>query len=466
MTNKMPVAQKNEKYIVKGLCFKIFIGLALTLVFISCKHESEPKKPALWMQINDTLKYRWDNYIGTHPVLPEPFTIALGSQQHLYYWDIYFINKGLLVHDRFDLVKNNIDNLTFEIDTFGYIPNATVSWGYDRSQPPFYSMMVRDYYSLLPKKDTLWLSKAYKAALKEYAFWTGSSKINGNNTTKIKGLSRYGHLASDETLASVYDGIRHRFPELPQMTDEEKMKFGADIIAECATGMDFTWRYQQRCTDYISVDLNSNLYAYEKNFIWFEKELGIDANQNWDSLAAIRKKLINKYCWDAKRGLFTDYDFVNNKLNPVVSMAMFWPLYFGLANANQAEATIQSLPLIETDWGMRATQVVESPYKLQWGAEGIWPPVQLMAYGGLKRYGFDAEAQRIAEKYLALIAKNWENPVPVYYLKNGEKHVRESGYTWEKYNIKGELNDVDYPCHKMMGWTAGVYVYLLNQYNE
>jgi len=217
--------------------------------------------------IDSTLQSGWDEYIGHHKLLPKPYTKALGEQKEFYYWDVYFINKGLLAHKRFDLVKNNIDNLTFEIDTFGYLPNAPVSWGYSRSQPPFYSMMVRDFYQANPSKDKQWLENAYRAALKEYAFWNDrSTLVNGNNSTDIPGLQRYGYIADTATLASVYSGIGHRFPDLPEMTAEEQIKFGADIIAEIATGMDFTWRYQQRCTDYVSVDLNCNLYAYEINF--------------------------------------------------------------------------------------------------------------------------------------------------------------------------------------------------------
>ncbi|MFA9392763.1 MAG: trehalase family glycosidase [Prolixibacteraceae bacterium] len=444
----------------------IMLLFLLSFVFTSCNSQKQNTNDT-WAEINDTLKSRWDNYIGQHELLPKPYTKALGAQKEFYYWDVYFINKGLLVHERFDLIKNNIDNLTFEIDSFGYVPNALVSWGISRSQPPFYSMMVRDYYEAVSSVDKGWLLKCYNAALQEYAFWNNAStKVNGNNATTIEGLSRYGYMADTASLASVYKGISHRFPELPEMTENEKIKFGADIIAECGTGMDFTWRYQQRCTDFVSVDLNSNLYVYEKNFSWFENILGLSPSQNWDSLAQIRKERINKYCWDEERGLFTDYDFVNTRLNPVASMAMFWPLYFGVATQEQAARSVNALDFMQSEWGIRATELVEAPYKLQWDGNAVWAPVQLMAYGALKKYGFDIQANKVAETYLNLVSKNWQNPYPKSFEHDGETLQRKPCYIWEKYSVDGNINDADYPSNEMMGWSAGVFVYFFNELNS
>jgi len=441
---------------------KLLLGVAVILG--ACQPLITKKEKVLYSQMDSTIDARWDQYIGHHELLPKPYTKALGEQKEFYYWDVYFINKGLLKHERYDLVKNNIDNLTFEIDTFGYVPNAPVSWGYSRSQPPFYSMMVREYYDTCPNKDKSWLIKAYNAALREYAFWNDMSDVvNGRNNSSIKGLQRYGYIADTTLLATVYEGISHRFPSLSEMTEDEKIKFGADIIAECGSGMDFTWRFKQRCTDFVAIDLNCNLYVYEVNFSWFEKELGLPTAADWSELAKQRKALINQYCWDNERGIFTDYDFINDQLNPVASMAMFWPLYWGIANQNQAEATLKALPVVESNWGIRATELVEAPHKLQWDGHAVWAPVQCMAYGGLKRYGFKKEAQKLAGKYLKLVGKNWEDPAPKSFKRNGKLQNREPGFIWEKYSVDGQISDADYASHEMMGWSAGVFVYFYHE---
>ncbi|GJM64418.1 hypothetical protein PEDI_49700 [Persicobacter diffluens] len=424
------------------------------------------KSNSSFSQIDQIIAERWDDYIGQHESLPLPFTISLEEQSHFYYWDVFFTNKGLILHKRFDLAKNNIDNFIYEIQTFGYIPNATASWGYNRSQPPYFSMMVRDFYEANPAVGKKWLKKAYLAALKEYHFWTATGPdIIEDHSTPVPGLQRYSHHASEEELASVYDGIKHRFPNLKPMKEEEKIKFGADIIAECATGMDFTWRFDQRCTDFIAVDLNANLYQYEQNFIWFEEILGLGGENDWAAMAKNRKKLINTYCWDEQRQVFTDYDFVNKRYNPNRSFGMFLPFFWNIASEQQAQALKTAYLPLQSDWGITATEHIEVDYNLQWDGDAIWPPVQLLAEGAFRNYGEEEIARNIGLRYLKLINKNYVNPVPEQYTgSEGKAHERPSGFLWEKYNTQGEINDKDYAAHQMMGWSAGVYVYFFYRY--
>jgi len=40
--------------------------------------------------------------------------------------------------------------------------------------------------------------------------------------------------------------------------------------------------------------------------------------------------------WDEDRGFFFDYDWVNRKRNPHLSLAGFYPLWAGLATPEQA----------------------------------------------------------------------------------------------------------------------------------
>ena len=60
-------------------------------------------------------------------------------------------------------------------------------------------------------------------------------------------------------------------------------------------------------------------------------------------------------------------------------------------------------------------------------------------------YGFCREARRIAEKYLRVVIKNFQ----------------ETGELWEKYNVVDGSIQVknEYAMPAMMGWTAGVFVF-------
>ena len=61
----------------------------------------------------------------------------------------------------------------------------------------------------------------------------------------------------------------------------------------------------------------------------------------------------------------------------------------------------------------------------------------------LRRYGYKRDAQRIAEKYLALV----------------DRVFQRSGQLWEKYDVcTGDISvSKEYQIPPMMGWTAGVY---------
>ena len=62
----------------------------------------------------------------------------------IFYWDTYFINIGLMLDGFDEQVKNNIDNISKFINALGYMPNA--NYITDRSQPPFFTRMVYDFY--------------------------------------------------------------------------------------------------------------------------------------------------------------------------------------------------------------------------------------------------------------------------------------------------------------------------------
>lgn len=432
------------------------------LSFSSCQDTYKPKYKDHWVDVDKAINSKWEVFVSTNDMLPHPFTDALEGGL-MYYWDLYFIQKGLLLHREDELALSNLNNLLYQVETLGFIPNAQASWGLDRSQPPFLSMIIHDYYFHQPsqKRDKNWLRKAYESCLKEYQFWTDTTNTSKeNHTTPIIGLQRYYHHAEDSVLAGVYDAIGHvRFKGYPNpQNTEEKIRFGANVIAECESGYDFTPRFQRQIIDYIPLELNVNLWKYEMNFIAFEQELGITSSFDWESMANNRKSLINRYCWDKDRGIFKDYNFVKKELNPTNSYATFYPLLWGLASKEQAEKISKNLYLLEKEFGIIFCEQAESPITYQWDSHSIWPPVQYVVYKGLANYGFTNDAKRIAMKYLDLVTKNYVLPYPNQYEEGGLIKKRVSGNLYEKYDSEGNILDKsDYPSASMIGWCGGVF---------
>ena len=61
-------------------------------------------------------------------VVPKPYVSPSmdGMYTDLYYWDVYFINLGLMIDGYDKQVENNLDNMAYFIDTLGYMPNSNL----------------------------------------------------------------------------------------------------------------------------------------------------------------------------------------------------------------------------------------------------------------------------------------------------------------------------------------------------
>lgn len=147
--------------------------------------------------------------------------------------------------------------------------------------------------------------------------------------------------------------------------------------------------------------------------------------------------------WDSNAGVYKDYNYVTGKLSGIVSAASFQPYFVGLAELEQIEGLVKLLNLLEGEWGIFATQPTDKKY--QWAFPNIWAPCQYAAVEGLRRNGFEKDAGRIAEKYIALSDKNFA----------------KYGKLFEKYNgVTGGIDAAsEYDTPEMLGWTAGVYMH-------
>ncbi len=442
---------------------RLLLCVLLATALVACNQppKVEALHPEKWDEIENYIRRTWPEFVEKDPLMPAPYLYGLNPGT-LYYWDIYFHNEGLMRHEQWEIAQGGLDCMIFEIDSLGFVPTA-LHWGTDRSQSPNFSLSVRRFWELAPEKDTAWLEKAYRAVLKEYDFWTNE---NGNaiedHSTPIAGLQRYGHHSDSAELIRFYDRVlkgRFRLPD--GATDDEKITIAAHRMAE-AECMDFTPRFEGRCMDYIAVDLNSYLYGYEKDLAFYEKVLGMADGRDWEAKAARRAELIEKYCWDPARGLYMDYDFVNERFSPVASVGGLMPLHFGFAPREHARRMRDNLPLFDSDGGLVVCELSPQEIVYQWGDAAVWAPIQQLGIEAMQRYGFHREAYNISMKWLNTVTRNWIEPIPATYpaFKYGDG-VRHPGFLYEKYTRTGEINDYEYPCSHMLGWTASAFLVAL-----
>lgn len=372
--------------------------------------------------------------------LPYPYSVPCvqGMFQDMFYWDTYFTNLGLIAIGDTVQAKNNVDNILYVIEKMGYMPNATDEHLFNRSQPPYATMMVEKIYDITG--DKRWLANAVPILEKEYEFWM-SKRIAPN------GLNRHGNSATDKELSDFYGYMTTRFPHLKwEIPDAERIRQGSHFLSEAESGWDFSPRFDSRCEDFNPVDLNANLYVYERNFEKFYKELGLKNGGKWAKAASKRKKLMQKCMKNPADGLYYDYDFVNNKRSDVVSSAIFNLMWAGLLSKSEVKGVVDNLTRLEMAHGVVACEPVDREYVYQWDSPNAWASFNVLAVMALDRYGYTAQAKRVARKYVDSI-------VSIY---------NSTGNLWEKYNGKTGTIDVksEYDLPPFMGWTAGAFMFM------
>ncbi len=337
--------------------------------------------------------------------------------------------------------------MLYMVDKFGKMLNGNRIFYLTRSQPPYLSMMVARVYQ--ENKDKQWLKKAYETLKKEYKFWM-------TERMSPVGLNHYDNSATQASIDSfLYVGSERLGTDFRKkgLTDEQLNLLGRNLLAECESGWDMNPRYEMRCLDFCPIDLNSNLYLYEKNFAYFTGELGItDSSEVWLERAAHRKTLLKKYCYNGSDKLYYDYDYVNGRQSDIVSAAIFSLMYAKVIDQSEANDLIKALEKLEFEYGISTCENRDYQYFYQWSYPNGWAPLQYLAVRGLDNYGFKNEAQRIASKYVDMVTNTYKT----------------TGHLWEKYNIRKGNADVrnEYEMPTMLGWSAGVYVYLTDYLND
>ena len=77
-----------------------------------------------------------------------------------------------------------------------------------------------------------------------------------------------------------------------------------------------------------------------------------DDAKKWRAAAESRKALINKYLWNADKGMFFDWDFTAGKQSTYNYVTTFYPLWVGLATPEQAKSVMKNIGIFEHEGGL------------------------------------------------------------------------------------------------------------------
>ena len=422
--------------------------------------------------------------------LPNDYVVPGGMFNEMYGWDSYFIILGLLRDQRVELAQGMVENFFYEIEHYGAILNANRAYLITRSQPPFLTSMILAVYEASGKNDPAWLTKAYDYAKRDHSLWTRDPHLAGRTglaryfdfgegpVPEVAAGDPYYQLVTKYFVANPESARQYVTPDpaaLPKIwpvfslrlcpTDSES-KLQCENVQNVAlnadyykgdrsmreSGFDISFRFEPFSAGthhYAAVCLNSLLYKAEKDLEKMAGMLGKGQEANeWKQLAAERARKIPQYFWDAQKGMFFDYEFPKGKRSTYEYASTFYPLWAGTASGDQARGVMGNLPKFEQPGGIVMSR---NETKAQWDYPYGWAPVQLLAVEGLRRYGYNQQADRISEKFLTMVMENF----------------KRDGTIREKYNVVTRSSETQvelgYKANIVgFGWTNGVFLELLH----
>lgn len=208
----------------------------------------------IWLELGRKMK----KDVASNPELysiiyvENPVIVPGGRFLEFYYWDSYWIIRGLLLsqmtHVRFEKVletfhfknyfpqtaQGMLKNFLSIIDRFGFIPNGGRIYYSMRSQPPLLTPMIKTYVD--HTNDLEFASSAVDTMAREFEYWMA------NHTLMVKGhrLARYGDKSSGPRPESYREDIE---TGRDFATDAEREEHYSELKAAAESGMDFSSRW-------------------------------------------------------------------------------------------------------------------------------------------------------------------------------------------------------------------------------
>ncbi|VDM19656.1 unnamed protein product [Wuchereria bancrofti] len=405
-------------------------------------------------------------------IVPESFIVPGGRFREFYYWDAYWIVKGLIASSLYKMVKN----------IFGFMPNGGRVYYLRRSQPPFLIPMVYEYYEAT--KDTEFIRNNFKYLVKEFEFWIKNRSLivrdkNGKNHTVYQYRTVTNVPRPESYLVDAEAAVK--------VKKENRLKFFQDLASAAESGWDFSSRWFRdrrtmqsiETTNIVPVDLNA-LLCWNANILKYlatinsipKKSNAISSTSilktgDKKKVAELEKKkesiseALNAIFYNDTEKSWFDYNLRTNShkviFYPSNVMPLFTQCYSELdyGKATDIVNFMKRSKLLDYQNGVPTSLETNSGEK--WDFPNGWAPLQHIIIEGMRKSN-NPDVQELAYK----LAKKW---VLANY------HVYQAtNQMWDKIDIVGTIpkpgSGGEYNVQDGFGWTNGVILDLLATYYD
>lgn len=391
-----------------------------------------------------------------------PFFVPGCRFKEFYYWDSYWILRGLLGMKMEISAVHLIKNFISLIQTYGFVPNGARMYYLGRTQPPIFAFMIYSLYKYNPEKyKTFVLGAALNAAIEEYEWLVKNKSVtfqkNGKPVTMCRyheesALPRLESFREDHQIAAELEKIKGH------LSKQETTKLFSHIRSASESGWDFSSRWLKQdqnlstihTSDFIPADLNAIMFKNERIISELLKARGdIKKSLYFEERSKIRAENMQLVLWNSEQKIWNDYDFVNMRMNSErFYFSNIMPLLMGLSpptgNINEIFHKYRK-ELFGYVGGIPCSGESVFVSTQQWDFPNVWAPHESMIVDYLLDANMYETALHVARSF-------YEN------IRAGYKKY---SVFFEKYDclVLGETGKGgEYSPQEGFGWTNGVAI--------
>ncbi|VDN57078.1 unnamed protein product [Dracunculus medinensis] len=428
------------------------------------------KLNAIWKKLGRQFNPEVREKIHLFPVfpVPNPFIVPGGFFNIYFYWDSYWIIKGLLFSNMTLTSRNILNNFATVITHFNFIPNSGNIGLSRRTQPPLFVQMVADFYDAT--KNKTFLAEIMPFIETELSWWQQNRSISVDLPTGERySLFRYNSISNcprpENYLVDLDNGLNG--------TGDPEFIWSS-IASACESGLDFSSRWFEydgphagtkfsiRTNTVIPVDLNVfmawNYFTVGNFFKILGKE---NKTKKYDILGKELKNAIQAVMWNDEDGIWYDYDLVKRQHRKRFYPSDVFPLLLGEVSdeiGSKILSYLESVQVLDFRGGIPSSLDKES--EQQWDYPNGWAPTIHLFVESLRVSG---------HKQLQKLAKDIADKF-IHTVYNGLMNTSQSlpSACWEKYDVRYEDgrpgNGGEYIVQQGFGWTNGAVLDMIRRF--
>ncbi|VEN45451.1 unnamed protein product [Callosobruchus maculatus] len=406
-----------------------------------------------------------------HSLIPVPntFIIPGGRFKEFYYWDTYWIVKGLLLSDMLETARGMVENLLTMVERFGFVPNGGRIYYLNRSQPPVLTLIMWDYVKV--SQDYEFLQKYLHVLDKEMDFWLTKRLVQVTHEGVTYNLAHYDS-ESDTPRPESYIEDLETCAQLAHLGEDHLYECYTDLKSGAESGWDFSSRWLFAKDGSLSMDLKDistrrnvpadlNAFLY-KAFHILSKFCKIlhqeERAEHWEKYANEWQEAINKVLYNEEDGVWYDYDLKLEKHRRYYFASNLTPLWAGAVNPEDKARIGGRCAEYLLKQGIRdlrgGVPMSMYPSGQQWDYPNAWSPYQNLVIIGLHKSNNET-AQELAKE----LAHKWVN--------SNVKAYHENKVMFEKYSAAqaGQFGGGgEYQIQSGFGWSNGCVLELIHWY--